>query len=384
MHTKDLAELLGRIYAAVERPAEWPDFLERLRMAMEGTGAALMHHDTNAPQLSVQAFAGFESGAIAQYHAHYSSVDPWGRSLEPADWVPGRVVNGLELVSDAEVRGGEYYNDFGRRYGCVNAAFGLLEPMGSRIGFITINRGDGQPAFARRDMRLLQALTPHLRQAFRLQRRLIDAAGVTTVACGALDALPSGVVLLDADGIVRFMNRVAAELVRRKDGLWIDGRRLRGTRQADTARLAGAVRTASTVFGRVAATSAPLAFTLSRVSGQWPLRVVVVPVGSANQALGADVGASVAVFVTDPDRDAIEAPARLVQLFGFTPTEARVAALLAGGSTVSDIADTMAIRPDTVRGHVKRLLSKASVRTQGQLIGLILRGPAGILFPRQP
>ena len=302
-----------------------------------------------------------------------------GLRLEAGHWVPGKVVNGLELISDDEVRRGEYYNDFGRHIGSFRAAFGVLEPMGTRIGFFSVNRGDRQPAFSTEDMRLLEELTPHLRQAFRLQRRLALADGAVAATCDTLDALPIAVILLSAACEIVFLNRAARELVGRRDGLVVKGRRLQGATAVDSQRLAAAVRAATSSLG-VRVSDSELAFTMGRPSSDTPLRVVVTPAGASPvvSRLDGDARASVAVFVDDPERDALDAPERLGRLFGFTPAESRVTGLLAGGASVGEIAAILSLSASTVRWHVKQALHKAGVRNQTQLVSLVLRGPAAL------
>ena len=377
--TDTLSELIGRIYAAVESPAEWGTFLERLRLAMGATGALILHYDTSAPALAVQAFAGFDADAISQYHGHYRQTDPWSCALKRADCLPGRVFDGLELIADDEVRRGEYYNDFGRRVGSLRAAFGALEPMGTRIGFFSVNRGERQPPFGAEDMRLLKELTPHLRQAFRLQRRLALADESRAMSCGALDALPIAVVLLNGSADIVYLNQAARELIARRDGLVVEGRQLRGATSVDSHRLSAAVRAAAGAPG-ISVSDRDLAFALRRPSYNAPLRVVVIPTGAlpSRTNVAEEATASVAVFVSDPERDTIESPERLTRLFGFTPAESRVTCLLAGGKTVRDIAAILSVSSSTVRWHVKQALHKAGVRNQAQLVSLVLRGPAAL------
>src|SRR5690606_27489261 len=82
------------------------------------------------------------------------------------------------------------------------------------------------------------------------------------------------------------------------------------------------------------------------------------------------------VFVRDPERKAISRPDALKNLFGLTDAEARIASALADGLSVQDIADENGITIATARTHVKRLMAKARVNRQGELISLILRSVA--------
>lgn len=63
----------------------------------------------------------------------------------------------------------------------------------------------------------------------------------------------------------------------------------------------------------------------------------------------------------------------LRELFGFTITEARVANALVMGLSTEEVAQTFLVRPDTVRGHIKRLLAKTRNRNYSELQRLLMR-----------
>jgi DNA-binding CsgD family transcriptional regulator len=66
-------------------------------------------------------------------------------------------------------------------------------------------------------------------------------------------------------------------------------------------------------------------------------------------------------------------PAILRPLFSLTHAEARVASRLVAGRSVEDIADEMTVSVETVRTHIRHMLSKTSTGRQGEFISLVLR-----------
>ena len=62
--------------------------------------------------------------------------------------------------------------------------------------------------------------------------------------------------------------------------------------------------------------------------------------------------------------------------YGLTPAEADVAAALAEGCTVSEIAATTGRKESTVRWHVKNLHSKLDVHRQADVVRLVLLSAA--------
>ena len=64
----------------------------------------------------------------------------------------------------------------------------------------------------------------------------------------------------------------------------------------------------------------------------------------------------------------------LREAFGFTPSEAKLARLLATLGTLRDAARAMNITYETARAYLKAVFGKAAVHTQAQLVALVLRG----------
>jgi DNA-binding CsgD family transcriptional regulator len=63
--------------------------------------------------------------------------------------------------------------------------------------------------------------------------------------------------------------------------------------------------------------------------------------------------------------------ALLTALFGFTPTEQRVALLLAQGWDAAEIAIQLQVQVNTVRSHIKQLLTKSNSRRQAEFVARV-------------
>jgi DNA-binding CsgD family transcriptional regulator len=81
------------------------------------------------------------------------------------------------------------------------------------------------------------------------------------------------------------------------------------------------------------------------------------------------------VLIADPDARPVPTEEVWRRLFGLTPAEARLAALLASGLRVDECSDALAVSQATVRTHVKRLLHKTGSRTQSDLMRALVVGP---------
>jgi DNA-binding NarL/FixJ family response regulator len=65
----------------------------------------------------------------------------------------------------------------------------------------------------------------------------------------------------------------------------------------------------------------------------------------------------------------------LIQAFGFSPAEARVAAALARGCAPAEIAEELGVRMTTIRTQLSAILRKLDVERQADVVRLISRTP---------
>lgn len=113
--------------------------------------------------------------------------------------------------------------------------------------------------------------------------------------------------------------------------------------------------------------------------GQDPGGVVLL-----KRALSAQLGVLVAplpgsreaaiLFLREQTGNTSPRPEALQTLYGFTPAEAEIAVRLAAGADPEEIAAGKGITMNTLRTHLKSIMSKADVHRQGELVALILKG----------
>ena len=81
------------------------------------------------------------------------------------------------------------------------------------------------------------------------------------------------------------------------------------------------------------------------------------------------------IFITDPEAQTTTPTEMLERLYGLTPAEAKLAALLAHGKSVTEAADELHITQNTARTHLKHIFQKTGVKRQSELVKLILNSP---------
>lgn len=250
---------------------------------------------------------------------------------------------------------------------CLGALMGRPEPVGA----LALHRRAGAGPFPDQSVRVLESLLPHLSRAMEIRDRLANGGDRARLAERALDRLALGVIELDGEARVILANRAAEQILDAKDGLRLDQGRLEADPGEAGRRLRAAVAAASR--GRLTGGM----FQITRPSGLSPYSITVSNSPDVSDAAQGHVMA----LIDDGERAAAEAPARLARLFGLTAAEAKLAAALCDGLCLKDIAEARGVKMTTVRTQAQRVLDKAGVSRQAELVALAARAPA-LLAPR--
>ena len=364
-------DLVDRIYAAAETPELWPDALEGIAEAT-GSAASLLYRNMDAHEGGVDYTVRITPDAADAYQQYFHKIDPWGNSPRAAALVKtGAVVDGDELVVRSDLRDTEYYNDFARPNGLTRVLVGILAKDGPFASVISLIRDEEAGEHGAGERRLLNALMPHLTRAVQIHRRLIPVSVLDGAAVDVLDCLASGVAVLDGGGRTIFLNRAAERLLRKRDGLYVEhgclAAALPQERDALRALIAQAAQTTAGTSLRSGG-----ALPISRPSMARPFNVLVTPLGRRHTSMHGPA-AAVAVFMSDPEERAFSEIGALVRLFRLTPAEARLAAGIATGAPLNDVADALGIGRETARTQLRSVFAKTGTTRQAELVRIITR-----------
>jgi DNA-binding CsgD family transcriptional regulator len=112
---------------------------------------------------------------------------------------------------------------------------------------------------------------------------------------------------------------------------------------------------------------------LSRPSSRLPVSALITPLArtlAVSLAAQGRQGAA-AVFLSDPERQAVVSTQHLRALYKLSPTEARVAWLITRSGSIGRAAKALGIAPETVRTHLKHIYAKTGVNCQSALAYLL-------------
>jgi DNA-binding CsgD family transcriptional regulator len=187
---------------------------------------------------------------------------------------------------------------------------------------------------------------------------------MSSVAVQALDQLTAGVIATDGYAEVIEMNRAAESIVQLEDGLLIRNDRLCARRAFETGKVKKLIAGA-TVDGKSAAAAGRML--VGRCDG---LPAYVLSVTPLRTGLAVDKRRFAMVIVVDP---ALHTPSEkdLAECFGLSPAEARLAAALLTGKTLSQIAASSGVRISTLRTQLGSIPRKVGAERQSELIRIL-------------
>lgn len=370
--------LLDLIYGAAADPSRWRDVLIRISDHLDAEGGMLAHVPARGTGAPIMTYGRLSEEHGRLFQTHYA-WNPW--TIAMRDVPMGRAVVVNSLLEHGAIFKTDFYADVLRPQGHVDiidlghAAVSRDGGIGG-FGFCLSARGAEK---AHRNVRRLQRLAPHLSRALDASLQFGRLADGVRHLESVLQLMPNPALLLDRRGRVTHANPAAEALLRARDGLsfTLDGSlQLAAASPAETTALSKALAQALAVAsGAGDKLGEPLR--LCRPSGAAPLLVMPVPLPPPALALW-DLfeRPRVLVLIVDPGAPARAAAGAIQAVFGLTASEARVAALIAGGLSGPQVAAKLGLSPETVKTHLKRCFDKTGVHSQVALARLLGALPA--------
>ena len=372
-----ILELVDLIYRAAGDPAGWSKLLCRLGEALGSNGCTIHHHQIPSQESDFSADWNVDPAAIFEYTAYYRSRNIF-RRVRPHLFFTGSVNSSQALCPEDVFLRSEYYNDYLRRYKFYHALAATLRRDNTALSNLTIFRAKNDESFGDSEIRLLSLVAPHMVRAFQLHNQIRGLEKKASVLEETLNHLQSAVILLDARGVVLFVNRAAASLFQSQQYVRLSPAGIQAARTSEHKQLARLIRGAAGTGTKVDVSPGGI-MKISRNGLQRPLHVLVSPLRTEILDVGKAMPA-VIVFIRDPDLVPRMPAEWLRQLYGLTPAESRLAQLLASGSGLKEAAEQLQVSRSTVRSQLKSIFAKTDSNRQSALIRLLLTTPAQ-LFP---
>ncbi|RON37878.1 helix-turn-helix transcriptional regulator [Pseudomonas brassicacearum] len=354
--------LLLDLYGCCTGRTQWASVLEMICKQFE-----CKHFMVQKLSLEGSRFAGgvrlsSDASACTQYDLQISdSCNPRFERKRLGDRALGKIVMDEQLFDTHEQTEKQLFLDRLSGLGVRDFMGGLTELrdensyLGIALHRSTINKHSYTPTHQAQ----LQALLPHLGQAFLMWEQLNTPSPLEAILKAQADHFPFGIAICDSRSRLHWMNSLAEKLLPPTNGARHLNPVLKG-------------------------------WTVQQTETLQRLVATVRPEGSASyvalkNGTGADVHIAVKYFKEFESGETFsllilssrtmvnDIPFEALQtLFGLTQAEARLASHLASGGTLEAYATRQEIALTTVRWHVKQILSKTESARQAELVQKIL------------
>ncbi len=370
MSELELANLVGSIYDAGSGAGDWIDVSDRLTTFLGGDRTHIFALEADGAQAHLSRPI---PGGADPYFGHFHKVDPHMASAraEMATGIlgahPARI--GQEVISERDYLKGEFYNDYGRQYGMRHFVGGLI--AGPSGAIVSTFRDESFEHYERADAERLNWLMPHLHRAFQLRRQLPAPTIGGDPGLAALDALPIGIILVDASMHVLFANAASAEITSGPNAtlrIASSGSRL----ISGGGQLAARDRQEADVLKRLVTSAAAkkpggaMRLRGSEAAASWALVVSPAPASLTSVKPGMEPTGLIAgmalIMTRNLDTRQLPSPSLLSDLFNLSKAEAEVSILILGGAKAEDVARARRVSLDTVRSQIRTVLGKSEAQ----------------------
>jgi DNA-binding CsgD family transcriptional regulator/PAS domain-containing protein len=376
-------ELIDAVYRVVLDAAAWPDVMTLMQRSFPSAAQTFYFLHLHPRRIQPVCLAGIEPAWLKSFDPLYFAPDnPWIRLTQRLHR-PGVVRTNERLDGVLQERGAlyrsSYYNEWMRPNGFKYSIGNTLVSEGGLVANITLFRPPDMKTFGDAEVRAFEALSKHMTRALQMAIEL-DHPEKSPSFAALFETMPQPIAVIDAKRRVSYANPAMESLLRRKGGLSSRHGELAATDAgAQDAFLAYVAQALLSVEGASAAAE-PLAM---RDGHQGHLTLRCVPL-VGRMGTSSPSKPTLLLMVTQQASGEPVSPAALRRVHGCTPSEARLAQLVAEGHGMRQAASEMGITYDTARAYLKAVFHKTGVHTQAQLVTLVLGGRrATIAEPRE-
>lgn len=377
-----LSHLIGAIYDSALDPARWESALAAMRDLLDCANAVLYIAEIPGNRYRLERMVGIEPHWAERLDRHGPDIAELHSGI--ADFLTRPLDEPFVCsrdVAEGRWRSNRYYRNWARPQGIIDVIDTILVRGPTRVASCALGRHDGFGLIGEREIRLARLIAPHLRRAVIISD-LIDIKRLeASTLRDTLDVLSVGIVLVTEDARIVHANRAAGRMF--DDAVPIssvDGR-LHAADAPVTAKLWQAIGVAAREEARLGA--AGLGLSLGQ-SDRTCTTAHVLPLANGNTRPHLLANAEAAVFIASDTALPVSGLEAVADVFGLTPTEARVLECLVQGGTIADSARALGIATTTTKTHLSRILSKTRSRRRPDLLALVHKLVPAVYQPDDP
>lgn len=357
-------QLLDLIYDAATDQELWSSAVVKIADVTDSVGGFIFGVDNSAHQMLFSINGRLVEEAHTVYRERHI-VNPLSMFMNHAP--VGKLVTSDEILPLTEFKRTAFFDEVFRPQDIAHAAMVPLAAKQSfQVGFTLCRSGRTGP-YQSEQLRLIAQLFPHLRRALLLGFRLDGYKALQRAEFAVLDRLSAGIVLLDRAAVVVFANAAARSMTARDGPLRLRNSVLTTATPGRAQKLAGLVDAAArgTPVGTMSIPH-PDDGRLFKISAVTMRRRDI----DRFWVLGMRDVATMLV-IHDPALPMAVPAEWIMDAYGLTPAEARVALCMASGATIPEAAHKLNISTNTIKTHLRKVFAKTGTSRQAELVRLI-------------
>ena len=368
--------LVETVYAAAVDPARWQDVTDQLSAIFRGSPVALDLLSFRGESKLRRYATGADPERMGDFFARLVAETSW-TNRHIAHYTRA-FVDMADDLGHLDIESLDLYRSWMKPMGLAPlwpAGHSILDAEGFASGGVKVFRKEGQGPFSQEELDEASQLAPHLATALQMEQALRDSHSKRAALGEAVDRLPTGVLLLDAERRVVLQNRCARRILADADGLRVDASGASAVDARDNVRLQTLIAEAldpqvefpiSAGFAKV-----------RRASGRREYALLVARLADGPHA-AASGHAAVALFVVDPESGRSTSAEVLEDLYELTHSEAQIVRLIAQGMSLEEAAAARGVSMNTARSHLKHAFAKTGTGRQSELLRLVIAGVGAI------
>ncbi len=366
----ELSGLIGQIYDCAVQPELWPQTLSTIKHALDLAFLQVVSVDRRKLEMgqAVQTPAFktlFEHQWLNDFAQHFNKI-PGGH-----DWIEAEIdspISQMQLISEPEFKESEFYKEWIGPKGLRDSCTTPLVKRDHLICALTASGSASRDLFDDHDRDTFRLLAPHIRRALMIGDMLEEGNFKLSLYRDLLDRISTGVMIVSHGAKLVYANGAADEILRAGRNLKLRN----GQLESAYAAFAGGLRAAldracsddDSDIGNYG-NGIPLP---SR-DGETAV-CYVLPLGTSDHRRSLGPGHA-AVFVSAAGASLPPSLEILSALSGLTSREARIALMIADGSTPADAAGELGVTMNTMRTHLSNIFSKTGANSQPALVRFV-------------
>jgi DNA-binding CsgD family transcriptional regulator len=372
MDTHLFDTLVVGFYRAATGDIPWAEALQGVQVAFDARCCVLQTLDPNTGRLlGLESSPGVDE-AVFNYVREYHLIDPRRQyALQHLPEQLGQWVHCHEYLAPGAVAEDRFCQHYLPAYDTrwnSNVTFAVNERV--IAGFI-LELPASRGVLNADEREMARRLGLHMREALLAHERVRRIAAQALAGHGLLQAFAYPMWLLSADRYVLYANTAAEAEQTSESRVALHGRRLVLKRDAPDRLLSQHLQALSRAEH---GTGAVLDLRQSTLDAPTWLHLNVLVPSAVMSAFGDQPLVLATLF--DPAHVQPLDPFALAQMFSLTPTEARIAALMADGLSAQAMAATHGSTVATVRTHIRQVLHKLGVHRMTDAVRLLRQGEA--------